>query len=371
MDIITLSMAKKYTDSQRLAYSAYDRDITLDFDGDITDKETFSGEALGVGGTFVHVSDIVFTGGTIISGSWKNNNGKLWKILNTSVITTDDGIVIVMGTLLGKDIIPVVISFGSTISQMLGVSAGTYFLTDDIYGSYCYVSSIMGRFIETIHTIDPKYLPKEAMGGIEKTVLYDGTPQRLDLTSHGLGILYLVSTENLLPLAEGQDIYYEYTTNGRIVNGVIYGAPMVENGIVTTMSNYGSDSGVAVQYNPDLGGFGFGLMLNSAGVDLGEISLKLWTEYSPYGNYVVRVVGSDAANINHEKMSKHILTGTVVVRSNIYSYPVVRSVVDGSNISLFTIFVQSKANSSSEYEVGRVNMYTFVDGVFQAELSST
>ena len=206
-----------------------------------------------------------------------------------------------------------------------------------------------------LKTIDPKYLPSG--GGVEKTMLYDGTPQKLDLSAYGLGTLYFLSTENLLHLAEGQNVYFEYTSNGETVTGCLDLVPnegIDENGDITTLCGDTKTTTKIVQYNPSLGGFGFGVEGANGALDLGEISLKLWTEYNPSGVYIVRKLpNGKVATVNAEKIAKHLKTGFVVVDEQYYT----RLVVKGDDVFTTSTLILETID-------GR---YKFVDGVYQAE----
>lgn len=160
MDSVTLALAKAYTDSQRLAYSEWGVSL-ISFDGDIVNRDAVPGEALGLGGTFVYASDEVISGGTVrtVDVYAKGTDGKDYVInaANPVIRITDDGIGLVMGKAYTTECLA--ISFGSDIANLLSVSPGTYVWTDTVSGAFCYVGSIHGNFTETIHPIDPKFLP--------------------------------------------------------------------------------------------------------------------------------------------------------------------------------------------------------------------
>ena len=125
-------------------------------------------------------------------------------------------------------------------------------------------------------------LSKNASGGsaTEKTVIYDGTPTKMDLTSAGMGYAYLLSSEDLLSLAYGQNVHFEYKlADGTIKRGVLY------------KYNYMNDFSAPIIYGeftllyvPLLGGTGISFDY----ADAGEfINLQLWTEYDENKPYYV------------------------------------------------------------------------------------
>lgn len=195
-----------------------------------------------------------------------------------------------------------------------------------------------------------------------KTMFYEGTPTKLDLTAYSMGTMYLVSTENILSLAKGQDVYYEYTANGNSVKGVMDSLTISGGNVV--MCTDGQNT--AMSYQAGLGGLGFACVIDgtSVGKDLGDIMLKLWTEYNPNRNYIVPV-GDDGTipNINSEEVINSLRTGNVCIKVGAYLYKVVRSVCYDSIIVLDALEV-TKAQGSSEYGV-QAKHYEFIDGVHQ------
>ena len=131
---------------------------------------------------------------------------------------------------------------------------------------------------EEIKPIDPQFLPNYTAP--KKTVLYSGTPQKID--SGSMGILYVLSADNLLEVAEGQDIYGELVVGEAtysVVLDLYAEMPYFNFRIVS-----GKDCAIGevlgtptVAYIENLGGTGFGF-LSGIGFDIGEISLTLWTE---------------------------------------------------------------------------------------------
>lgn len=118
-------------------------------------------------------------------------------------------------------------------------------------------------------------------GSAKKTVLYSGTPQKIE--TEVMGTLYVLSADNFLEVTEGQDIYGEL-----VVRGVTHSFVLDNYKEMTKLNGHkvdgqddldiGEVSGKpTVAYVKEFGGTGFGL-ISSAGLDIGEISLTLWTE---------------------------------------------------------------------------------------------
>lgn len=172
MDAVTLAMAKKYTDSQRLGYSAYETFDQVSFDGNIADRATIPGEALGLSGTFVHASDSVFDGGVAHKANVYTQNHWNYNVKNLRVDKSDDGIWFLFGELVASGVIYegerlLAMSFGAAFADALGCPAGTYVWTDTIEGICLYVGVFEGSFTETIHPIDPKFLPGVCLPVVE------------------------------------------------------------------------------------------------------------------------------------------------------------------------------------------------------------
>lgn len=198
---------------------------------------------------------------------------------------------------------------------------------------------------------------------IEKTMLYEGTPQKLDLTSYGMGTMYLLSTEDIYTLSYGQDLYYEYTSNGETVKG-----KLIFNG--TTYTGIASVNIPAVQYQPSLGGTGFAVIVDTSaavGKDLGDISLKLWTEYNPSGIYKIYGDVVTAKNVDAKRIYEHAKTGNFQFYDGSSVYPLKCTILKSINKIIFTLFdyglLQTGGNKDSA--IVYVTKYTFVNGVFQ------
>lgn len=127
----------------------------------------------------------------------------------------------------------------------------------------------------------------------EKTILFDGTPTKLDLSSVGFGYAYLCSQDDLVSLAKGQDVHYEFTADGVTYSGVIdvigYQSVLATPYLISTEEKaVGANSGYPfLIYAPTLGGTGFQLSME-VGLDVGEVTnIKLWTEYNENKPYFI------------------------------------------------------------------------------------
>ena len=128
-----------------------------------------------------------------------------------------------------------------------------------------------------IKPIDPKYLGIET----ETTVLFEGTPMKLDLSSYGVGIVYQLSTEDLVRAAESLDVHFEYEVGGQKHSGVLNILGQNEIGAI---SYFRAEADVSFAYVEDLGGSGF---IFAAG-DIGDISnMRVWTEYNADKPYYI------------------------------------------------------------------------------------
>lgn len=150
---------------------------------------------------------------------------------------------------------------------------------------------------DNIHPIDPKFLPNYTAP--KKTVLYSGTPQKID--SGSMGILYVLSADNFLELAEGQNIYGELVVGGDTHSFVLdyYGEIAYFNFRIVSGEDFdiGEDLGTpTVAYIENLGGTGFGF-LSGIGSDIGEISLTLWTELGGDKPYYISSLSLDDGTI--------------------------------------------------------------------------
>lgn len=146
-------------------------------------------------------------------------------------------------------------------------------------------------------------LSKNASGGsaTEKTVIFDGTPTKMDLTSAGLGYAYFCSADDLITAAKGQDIHFSVEFGGAKYSGVL---PEVDYDKTLGVPYYWNKLPVQHEdvsyipfliYVPTLGGTGFQLQYGG-GQDVGEITnLKLWTEYNENKVYYITCY-SDGTN---------------------------------------------------------------------------
>lgn len=143
---------------------------------------------------------------------------------------------------------------------------------------------------ETVHTIDPKFLPSS----VEKHIFFDGTPTKLDLSSVGLGYAYLCSASDLVSIAKGQNVHYEFTIDdikySGIMDNVGYNPDLTAPYLHDTkvMWTGGANIGYPLLvYESTLGGTGFSLF-SGTGRDVGDITnIKLWTEYTENELYFI------------------------------------------------------------------------------------
>lgn len=168
MDMITLAMAKKYTDEQRLGYSAYDIASEVHYNGVNEDKEIIPGEALGVSGAYAYASPDVFTGGVPVKVVCVKGGVDLFEASNLRVEVSNDGIWMLLGDIFGENRM-LALSFGNNVAQLIGVSAGTYVWREAINDKVCWAGDITGYFTETIHPIDPKFIPGAVLPVVELT----------------------------------------------------------------------------------------------------------------------------------------------------------------------------------------------------------
>lgn len=266
VDKNTLQKAKEYTDSQRLAYIEPGKVLT--FDGDFTDKETLItsfGKVVKISDAPADFNKIVKFGLTIPPEIAEEVGLEPYtEFTEGFVITkTHDGYKLTMN----EGFIA-----GTTAEGVYVI----YDLNDDGVPTM-WVSYI--EFAETIHPIDPKFLPE---GAAKKTVLYSGTPQKMN--TDAMGTLYVLTEDNLLEVAEGQNIYCELIAGGSTYSFVLnhyVEMPLAHWHMVGGPYDLhiGEVSGAPMAgYAKSLGGIGFGLMQSSVGLDIGEISLTLWTE---------------------------------------------------------------------------------------------
>ena len=139
----------------------------------------------------------------------------------------------------------------------------------------------------------------------KKNTMYDGTPQKLNTD---FGTLYLLSTDNLLEVSEGQDIYGELVAGGVTYSFVLnlYGEmPYLQWRTVTGPTDFyiGEACGdPTLAYVDAFGGTGFGLM-SGAGVDIGDISMTLWTEMGGDKPYYITSLSLDDGKIPYINVS--------------------------------------------------------------------
>ena len=180
MDFITLAMAEKYTEAQRLGYSAYEIASRVGYSGVGSGQEVIPGEVLGASGSYVYVSSEVFTGGVVLSAKGEKSGGDTFEISNLRIEVSDDGIWMLFGDLMGDRLLA--LSFGNATAQVIGVSAGTYVWKEEISGADYWLGDLFGYFTETIHTIDPKFIPGAVLPVLDLTSMHSEEPVQLNAT---------------------------------------------------------------------------------------------------------------------------------------------------------------------------------------------
>lgn len=172
MDLISIALAVKKAlktlfDSGQVGRVEGNKK-TITFDGNTTGKETIPGEAIGLSGVYVKVSNTAFavdelqsvSGTMVVDGTEERNEIPL-----SAITVQEDG----STTFLVQNNAPIAIVVAESMTDgEFPITAGTYFLYDENYltlGTF-YVSAITyGK--ETIHPIDPKYLPGVCLPVVE------------------------------------------------------------------------------------------------------------------------------------------------------------------------------------------------------------
>ena len=213
--------------------------------------------------------------------------------------------------------------------------------------------------------IEPKYLPI----GYEQKVLFDGKPTRMDLSNYGLGIVYAMSSEDLIPLAEGQDIHYEYTANGETKSGVLlyYHYQSAIGGL-----SVGADDGMGIAHSSALGMTAFSYSRNLVAIDLGEVTnLKMWIEYRYDRPYILRyyMKGTEAVflPISHDKAVEHGKNGSLQVRGNgyyttVWKWMPYQQTLDGVDTHMVDVMFMGNSMGYNGLWLGLMWKVTYAEG---------
>lgn len=150
----TLEEAKKYTDSQRLGYTEPN---VLTFDGN---PDNIVNEYM------VKISDNVYDLNSIVSITFQMGD-KTNKFDKSVIIHNDE---LSVGT---EEYPAMVASFGDVVANILGIEPGTYFFysVDPESNEKYYVSRV--EFAETVHQIDPKFIPGVTLSEVTITEIQE------------------------------------------------------------------------------------------------------------------------------------------------------------------------------------------------------
>lgn len=149
MDMITLALAKQYTDSQKLAYT--EGGGSLIWDGNTEGKEVYNEN-------FVRVSTKALDLNEIATVTL-SENGEV-----TTIAASEGNVIVDNGASLFIADVPLIISVSvAGTADFAYFDVGTYLFTTPEADAY--VSSV--TFKETIHPIDPKYLPGVCLPVVE------------------------------------------------------------------------------------------------------------------------------------------------------------------------------------------------------------
>ena len=158
MGVLTLAMAKAYTDSQRLAYIETTEGLT--FDGDRDGKESI--------GPCYKISDVPINVDDVTEIAIRDNSSEVILSKDAFEINRafDNGITAISGRIesdSGSMEGVWVLSVGDNATfEGTSVAKGTYVCRA---GSKVYVTEVRGVVIETIHPIDPKYIVLTSSSG--------------------------------------------------------------------------------------------------------------------------------------------------------------------------------------------------------------
>ena len=166
----TLEEAKKYTDSQRIAYTI-ETPCKVSWFGDTTGLAVLPGEMLDIGWDFYQVSKEIVVSYDNVS-MYYNISDKLYFAHGTYVVEEPGVILLYCSSPLGNDALHAIV-LSEDISEE--ITAGVYFAKKEA----TYLSSIFGLYIETVHQIDPKFIPSPFPTITLSTVLYDETDNEL------------------------------------------------------------------------------------------------------------------------------------------------------------------------------------------------
>ena len=175
MDLVTLALAKAYTDKQRLAHT---EKKVFTFDGNTSDKDLLPGEN---GGAYVKMTDEVIDMATVKSvyfslagvGFEEDGFGKFFEAQDNMIIVTDNSVLnpddaydvfayLEIGTLIAVTVAETVEEDGLTLEKGTYVYCGP--VRENLGDATLYISRIE---TETIHPIEPKFIPGVVLPVVE------------------------------------------------------------------------------------------------------------------------------------------------------------------------------------------------------------
>jgi hypothetical protein len=174
MDMITLAMAKKYTD-QKAGYVEW-RDRIITWDGDTANKLIIPFEELGLEGhvaSFVKISDKPIPANNITGVVWQSPDGSWFDGVGPGDIRVEafDGGHIVK---VGSTETPMVLVVDADNYEMDGVYCAVFYKSISKDAVNMYTSELSGKLGEKIHPIDPKFIPGAVLPVVEFSAVSPG-----------------------------------------------------------------------------------------------------------------------------------------------------------------------------------------------------
>lgn len=156
MDMITLAMAKKYTD-EKAGYASWDSG-SITFDGDVSDKLNIPASELGF-----EVSNVSYVRFSEKSFPAKNIKQVGVRYANSTSTLLEEFDITDMGEasfvfVKGDNIAPLLFIVDAD-TDMHGIFARVAWKGDAMDSIGAYVNYISGHITENVHPIDPKYIP--------------------------------------------------------------------------------------------------------------------------------------------------------------------------------------------------------------------
>lgn len=174
MDLLTLSLAKRYADEQRVAYTELERG-SISWDGNVDGRAKFPLEYLGSGGFLYHISSTFLRPSDIDQLTAFNPETGVHSSVKVTEFVVEPGVTIVYGeymSAIGGTSGIMALSINGAVDDL---PPGTYVFHRDTD----YIENIYGTVIETIHPIDPKYLPGVCLPVVELSTVASDTQTNL------------------------------------------------------------------------------------------------------------------------------------------------------------------------------------------------